>query len=172
MPLPAAVPVTLTAAGRKTLKKRARGAKPGRAGRPAPVWAAAADQRGGPGGRGRAGVPAAGRDRGAAVPLDRPGAGRRAGGAGPGQRADVGDVAAADPGGESGQTVAVPVLDLSPLCAAAHSRGYDQSGTMPSATAEDAAVDHPGKVGGSDTWEDSESWRHSGSIPRSCVIAR
>ena len=33
-------------------------------------------------------------------------------------------------------------------------------------------LDHPGNLGGSDTWEDSESWRHSGSTPRSCVIAR
>ncbi len=38
--------------------------------------AAAADQRGGPGGGGRAGLPAARRDRGAAGALDRPGAGR------------------------------------------------------------------------------------------------
>ena len=35
-------------------------------------------------------------------------------GAGPGQRADVGVVGAADPGGEPGQAVAVPVLDLPP----------------------------------------------------------
>jgi hypothetical protein len=33
-------------------------------------------------------------------------------------------------------------------------------------------VDRPGNLGGSDTWEDSESWWHSGSIPRSCVNAR
>jgi len=39
-------------------------------------------------------------------------------------------------------------------------------------TSPDGKMDHPGKVGGSDTWEDSESWRHSGSTPRSCVIAR
>jgi hypothetical protein len=30
-------------------------------------------------------------------------------------------------------------------------------------------VDHPGKVGGSDTWEDSESWQHRRSTPLSCV---
>ena len=33
-------------------------------------------------------------------------------------------------------------------------------------------VDHPGNLGGSDTWEDSGPWRHSGSIRRSCVNAR
>src|ERR1019366_7697018 len=158
--MPAAVPVTLTAAERKTLKKRVRGAKTpyrdwlraqivlaaargrgneriaadlggsgntgrqwrggargaeaGRAGGPVPVRASAGDQRGGPGGGGGAGLPAARSDRGAAVPLDRPGAGRRAAGAGPVQRADVGVVAAADPGGEPGEAVAVPVLDLPP----------------------------------------------------------
>src|SRR5580698_4854664 len=91
-----------------------RRAGPARAGGPAPVRAAAADQRGGPGGGGRPGLPAASRDRGAAVPLDRAGAGRRAEDAGPGQRAHVGDITTADPGGEPGQAVAVPVLDLSP----------------------------------------------------------
>ena len=34
------------------------------------------------------------------------------------------------------------------------------------------AMDHPGKVGGSDTWEDSESWQHRRSTPTSCVNAR
>src|ERR1035441_2525147 len=71
-------------------------------------------RRGGRGGGGGAGLPPARSDGGAAVPLDRPGAGRRAAGAGPGQRADVGVVAAADPGGEPGEAVAVPVLDLPP----------------------------------------------------------
>jgi hypothetical protein len=33
-------------------------------------------------------------------------------------------------------------------------------------------LDHPGKVGGSDTWEDSESWQHRRSTPTSCVNAR
>jgi hypothetical protein len=36
----------------------------------------------------------------------------------------------------------------------------------------DDRMDRPGNLGGSDTWEDSESWWHSGSIPRSCVNAR
>jgi hypothetical protein len=35
-----------------------------------------------------------------------------------------------------------------------------------------SGLDRPGNLGGSDTWEDSESWWHSGSIPRSCVNAR
>ena len=35
-----------------------------------------------------------------------------------------------------------------------------------------SSVDHPGKVGGSDTWEDSESWQHRRSTPTSCVNAR
>jgi len=34
------------------------------------------------------------------------------------------------------------------------------------------ALDHPGNLGGSDTWEDSGPWRHSGSIRRSCVNAQ
>src|SRR5271166_5027896 len=33
-------------------------------------------------------------------------------------------------------------------------------------------LDHPGKVGGSDTWEDSGSWQHRRSTPTSCVNAR
>jgi hypothetical protein len=33
-------------------------------------------------------------------------------------------------------------------------------------------LDHPGNLGGSDTWEDSGPWRHSGSIRTSCVNAR
>jgi hypothetical protein len=72
MPLPRAVPVTLTAAERTTLKKRARGAKTahrdrlraGRADRSAPLRAAAADQRADPGCGRRAGLLAARRDRG------------------------------------------------------------------------------------------------------------
>src|ERR1019366_7372846 len=95
--MPAAVPVTLTAAERKTLKKRVRGAKT-----PYRDWLRAQIVLAGAPGRGNA------------APLDRPGAGRRAAGAGPGQRADVGVVAAADPGGEPGEAVAVPVLDLPP----------------------------------------------------------
>ena len=35
-----------------------------------------------------------------------------------------------------------------------------------------AELDRPGNLGGSDSWEDAESWRHSGSTPRSCVNAR
>ena len=31
-------------------------------------------------------------------------------------------------------------------------------------------VDRPGDLGGSDSWEDAESCRHSGSIPRSCAV--
>jgi hypothetical protein len=50
---------------------------------------AAADQRARPGGGGGVGLPAVGRDRGAAVSLDQAGAGRRADGPGPCQRADV-----------------------------------------------------------------------------------
>jgi integrase/recombinase XerD len=30
-------------------------------------------------------------------------------------------------------------------------------------------LDRPGDLGGSDSWEDAESCRHSGSIPRSCA---
>jgi hypothetical protein len=33
-------------------------------------------------------------------------------------------------------------------------------------------LDRPGNLGGSDSWEDAGSWRHSGSTPRSCAIAR
>ncbi len=33
-------------------------------------------------------------------------------------------------------------------------------------------LDRPGDLGGSDSWEDAESCRHSGSIPRSCASAR
>ena len=33
-------------------------------------------------------------------------------------------------------------------------------------------MDRPGNLRGSDTWEDSGSWWHSGSIRRSCVNAR
>ena len=33
-------------------------------------------------------------------------------------------------------------------------------------------VDRPGDLGGSDSWEDAESCRHSGSIPRSCASER
>jgi len=33
-------------------------------------------------------------------------------------------------------------------------------------------VDRPGDLGGSDSWEDAESCRHSGSTPRSCASAR
>ena len=36
----------------------------------------------------------------------------------------------------------------------------------------EGAVDHPGNLGGSDTWEDSGPWWHSGSIRTSCVNAR
>ena len=118
MPLPRAVPVTLTAAQRTTLKNRVRGAKTacrdrlralivlaaargrdnariaadlqitadtvrkwrgrfaarGLAGlADLPRGPAAADQRADPGRGRRAGLPAARRDRGAAVALDRPG---------------------------------------------------------------------------------------------------
>ena len=33
-------------------------------------------------------------------------------------------------------------------------------------------VERPGNLGGSDPWEDAESWQHSGSTPRSCASAR
>ena len=33
-------------------------------------------------------------------------------------------------------------------------------------------LDHPGNLGGSDSWEDAGSWQHSGSTPRSCASAR
>ena len=33
-------------------------------------------------------------------------------------------------------------------------------------------MDRPGNLGGSDSWEDAGSWRHSGSTPRSCASAR
>src|SRR5215469_2765186 len=33
-------------------------------------------------------------------------------------------------------------------------------------------LDHPGIFGGSDSWEDAGSWRHSGSTRRSCASAR
>jgi hypothetical protein len=33
-------------------------------------------------------------------------------------------------------------------------------------------LDRSGDLGGSDSWEDAESCRHSGSIPRSCASAR
>jgi hypothetical protein len=35
-----------------------------------------------------------------------------------------------------------------------------------------AGLDRTGDLGGSDSWEDAESCRHSGSIPRSCASAR
>jgi hypothetical protein len=54
----------------------ARAAHAGRAQGLTPLWAATADQRAGPGCRGRAGLPAARRHRGAAGPLERPGTGR------------------------------------------------------------------------------------------------
>jgi hypothetical protein len=33
-------------------------------------------------------------------------------------------------------------------------------------------VDHPGNLGGSDSWEDARSWRHSGGTRMSCANAR
>jgi hypothetical protein len=33
-------------------------------------------------------------------------------------------------------------------------------------------VNRPGDLGGSDSWEDAESWQHSGNTPRNCVSAR
>jgi hypothetical protein len=33
-------------------------------------------------------------------------------------------------------------------------------------------VDHPGNLGGSDTWEDAEPWWHRRGTRMSCVIAR
>ena len=33
-------------------------------------------------------------------------------------------------------------------------------------------MDRPGNLGGSDPWEDAGPWQHSGSTPRSCVIAQ
>jgi RNA-directed DNA polymerase len=33
-------------------------------------------------------------------------------------------------------------------------------------------LDRPGNLGGSDSWEDAGSWRHSGSTPRSCANAQ
>jgi hypothetical protein len=91
-----------------------RGAGTGGPGGPAQVRAAEADSGGGPGGGGGAGLPAARRYRGTAVAVDRAGTGRRARGAAPVQRAGVAVVGAADPRGEPGQAVAVPVVDLSP----------------------------------------------------------
>jgi hypothetical protein len=46
-----------------------------------------------------------------------------------------------------------------------------RTATPPTATST-GTLDHPGNLGGSDTWEDSGPWRHSGSIRRSCVNAR
>jgi hypothetical protein len=34
------------------------------------------------------------------------------------------------------------------------------------------ALERPGDLGGSDSWKDEESCRHSGSIPMSCANAR
>jgi len=33
-------------------------------------------------------------------------------------------------------------------------------------------LDHPGNLGGSDSWEDAGSWRHSGSTRMICANAR
>jgi hypothetical protein len=48
----------------------------------------------------------------------------------------------------------------------------EQIASFRAAAAADGTVDHPGNLGGSDTWEDSGPWRHSGSTRRSCVNAR
>src|SRR5438105_12984392 len=87
--------------------------RPGRAERPAPPGAAAADQRADPGRGGCAGLPAARRDRGSAVTLDRAGAAGRAP-PGPDSRSAVGLLGAADLGRAPGQALAIPVLDLPP----------------------------------------------------------
>jgi hypothetical protein len=36
----------------------------------------------------------------------------------------------------------------------------------------DRYMGHPGNLGGSDSWEDAGSWRHSGSTRMSCANAR
>ena len=54
----------------------------------------------------------------------------------------------------------------------AAARTPHHSPSAPSTPGQSARLDHPGKVGGSDTWEDSESWQHRRSTPTSCVNAR
>src|ERR1035441_2390098 len=100
--MPAAVPVTLTAAERKTLKKRVRGAKtPYRDWLRAQIVLAAAP------GPGKEGIAA---DLGGRVDTGGQAAAARV----PGRGADAGVVPAADRRGEPGEAGAVPVLDLPP----------------------------------------------------------
>ena len=45
-------------------------------------------------------------------------------------------------------------------------------GRIPTCSATHSSLERPGNLGGSDPWEDAESWQHSGSTPRSCASAR
>jgi hypothetical protein len=203
MPLPRAVPVTLTAAERTTLTKRARGAKTSHRDRlRAQIVLAAArgrdnariaadlritvdtarKWRGRFAGRGLegladlprsgrprriseltraavvgAGLPAARRDRGSAVTVDRAGtAGRGHPGRAGGEALSV--LGAADPGRAPGQALAVPVLDLPPRPGLRREGGRDPGpvpGVLPGYAAAARRPDPAGRRHG----PPRESWR-------------
>ena len=120
--------------------------RPGRAGGPAPVRAATADQRAGTGRGGRAGLPAARRHRGAAGPLERPGTGRRDHQGGAGQP-DLAILGPADPGRAPHQALAIPIVDLPArpgLRRQGHRHPRPLPGVLPGQAASTGRPDHLG----------------------------
>ena len=72
---------------------------------------------------------------------------------------------------EKGMAVTI-VEEARPVTGGVDTHDTGSSRTAAAAPRTSPDVDRPGNLGGSDSWEDAGSWRHSGSIRRSCASAR